>query len=78
MIFHNVNCASSYVIYFMECILCNKQYVGKAETTFNTRLNNHRKGQRNNGLQTFSKIKPQFQQPRNIYHYRSVNEHFQI
>ena len=27
----------------MECILCNKQYVGKAEKTFNIRLNNHRK-----------------------------------
>ena len=34
-IFHNVNCASSYVIYLMECILCDKQYVGKAETSFN-------------------------------------------
>ena len=27
----------------MECTLCNKQYVGKAETVFNIRLNNHRK-----------------------------------
>ena len=27
----------------MECILCNKQYVGKAETSFNITLNNHRK-----------------------------------
>ena len=27
----------------MECILCNKQYVGKATTAFNIRLNNHRK-----------------------------------
>ena len=27
----------------MECILCNKQYVGKAEPSFNIRLNNHRK-----------------------------------
>ena len=27
----------------MECILCNKQYVGKAETSFNIRLNNHKK-----------------------------------
>ena len=34
-------CASSYVIYLMQCILCNKQYVGKAETSFNIRLNNH-------------------------------------
>ena len=41
--FHNVNCACTYVIYLMECILCNKQYVGKAETSFNIRLNNYRK-----------------------------------
>ena len=27
----------------MECILCNKQYVGKTETSFNIRLNNHGK-----------------------------------
>ena len=27
----------------MECTLCNKQYVEKAETVFNIRLNNHRK-----------------------------------
>ena len=27
----------------MECTLCNKQYIGKAETLFNIRLNNHRK-----------------------------------
>ena len=25
----------------MECILCYKQHVGKAETNFNIRLNNH-------------------------------------
>ena len=42
-LFHNVNRVSSYVIYLMECILCGKQYVGKAETSFNIRLNNHRK-----------------------------------
>ena len=27
----------------MECILCKIQHVGKAETTFNLRLNNHTK-----------------------------------
>ena len=31
------------MIYLMECALCKVQYVGKAETTFNIRLNNHRK-----------------------------------
>ena len=28
----------------MEFVLCNKQYTGKYETTFNLRINNHRKG----------------------------------
>ena len=28
---------------YYECILCNLQYVGKSETSFNIRLNNHRK-----------------------------------
>ena len=37
-IFHNVNCTSSYVVYLMEYFLCNKQYVGKAEISFNIRL----------------------------------------
>ena len=27
----------------MECMLCEVQYVGKSETAFNIRLNNHRK-----------------------------------
>ena len=27
----------------MECALCKVQYAGKAQTTFNIRLNNHRK-----------------------------------
>ena len=31
----------------MECTLCNKQYVGKAETTLNIRLNSHRKDTKN-------------------------------
>ena len=42
-IYHQVNCENEYVIYLMECTLCNKQDVGKAETAFNIRLNNHRK-----------------------------------
>lgn len=40
-IFHNVNCTRSYVIHLMVCIFCDKQYVRKAETRFNLRLNNH-------------------------------------
>ena len=35
------------MIYLMECILFNKQYVGKAETSFNVKLNNHQKDVKN-------------------------------
>ena len=42
-IFHHVNCLSKYVIYLMQRMLCNKQYVGKAETSFDITLSNHRK-----------------------------------
>ena len=42
-IFFNLNCRSEYVFYLMECILYKMQYVGKAGTAFNLRLNNHRK-----------------------------------
>ena len=42
-IYHNLNCKSKYVIYLLECTKCKIQYVGKAETEFNIRLNNHRK-----------------------------------
>ena len=31
----------------MECELCNKQFVGKAENAFNIRLNNHKKDTEN-------------------------------
>ena len=42
-IFRKLNCKSSFVIYLMECTLCKIHYVGKAETPFNIRPNNHRK-----------------------------------
>ena len=42
-IFHKLNCKSKFIIYLMECTLCKVQYVGKAETAFNIRLNKHRK-----------------------------------
>ena len=32
----------------MECTLCHIQYIGKSETQFNLRLNNHRKDLRLN------------------------------
>ena len=42
-----VNCKSSFVIYLLECYICNIQYVGKSETPFNIRLHNHRKDVKN-------------------------------
>ena len=42
-IYHGVNCKSSFVIYLLECYICNIQYDSKSETPFNIRLNNHRK-----------------------------------
>ena len=41
-LFHTVNCQSTFVIYIIECRICRLQYVGKSETTFNMRLDNHR------------------------------------
>ena len=41
-IFHTVYCQSTFVIYIIECRICRLQYVGKSETAFNLRLNNHR------------------------------------
>ena len=37
-----MNCQSTFVIYIIECRICRLQYVGKSETAFNLRLNNHR------------------------------------
>ena len=42
-VFHKLTCKSHYLIYLIECIVCKIQYVGKSETPFNLRLNNHRK-----------------------------------
>ena len=41
-IFHTVNCQSTRVIFIIECKICKLQYLGKSETGFNLRLNNHR------------------------------------
>ena len=38
-IFHQVNSKSDFVIYLLERKECHMQYVGKAETDFNLRLN---------------------------------------
>ena len=44
---HNLNYKSSRVIYLIDCQKCGAQYVGKSETPFNIRLNNHRKDVQN-------------------------------
>ena len=46
-IYHRVNCKCSFVIYLLECYIFNIQYVGKSETSFNIRHNNHRKDVKN-------------------------------
>ena len=43
IIFHRLNCKSKHLIYLLECRKCKLQYIGKCETAFNLRLNNHRK-----------------------------------
>ena len=45
--FYQVNCNSSFVIYLLECYICNIQYVDKSETPFNIWINNHRKDAKN-------------------------------
>ena len=42
-IYHNLNCKNKYIIYLLQCNKRKIQYVRKAETEFNIRLNNHRK-----------------------------------
>ena len=42
-IFHNLTSKSENLIYLLQCRICQLQYVGKSETPFNIRLNNHRK-----------------------------------
>ena len=46
-IFHQLNCKSSHLIYLLECRICQLQVVGKSETSFNIRLNDHRKNIKN-------------------------------
>ena len=50
----------------MECTLCKKQYVGKAETAFNIRLNNHRNDIKNAYPKTILACK----------HFREKNHNF--
>ena len=42
-IYNSSKCNCKYVVYLLECTKCKIQYVGKAKTDFNIRLNKHRK-----------------------------------
>ena len=42
-VYHTIRYKSQWIIYLLECILCNFQYVGKSKICFNIRLNNYRK-----------------------------------
>ena len=46
-IYYTIKCKSQQIIDLLECILCNIQYVGKSETSFNIRLKNHWKDMSN-------------------------------
>ena len=47
IIFHQLNCKGSHLIYLLQCRICQLQYIGKGETSFNIRLYNHRKDSKN-------------------------------
>ena len=42
-IYLRVNYKGGFVIYLLECYICNFQYIGKSETPFNIRLHKYRK-----------------------------------
>ena len=43
LMFHQLNCKSSYIRYLLEYLQRQLQYIGKSETQFNIRFNSHRK-----------------------------------
>ena len=49
-IFHNLTCKNENLIYLLKCRICQLEYVGKSETPFNIRLNNHRKDAKSQAL----------------------------
>ena len=61
-IFHKLNCKSSFVSYLMECTLYKIQYLGKADTPFNIRLNNHIKNANGNNPKAIP-VSIHFKQP---------------
>ena len=65
-IFHKLTCNSENLIYLLQCSICQLQYVGKSETPFNIRLNNHTKDAKSQAsilaCKHFSKQNHSFQQ----------------
>ena len=55
-IFHQLNCKYSQLIYLLQSWICQLQYVSENETSFNIRLNDHRKDSKNTSLILASKI----------------------
>ena len=45
-IIRKLNCKSKFTIYLMECTSSKVQHVGKAETAFNIKLNNHKENEK--------------------------------
>ena len=78
-IYHRVDCKSSFVIYLLECYICNIQYVGKSETPFNIRLNNHRKDVKNRNAipacRRFNRHVHDFNNHGNYHYHRTTKKH---
>ena len=51
--------------YLLKCLLCEIQYVGKSETLFDIRLNNHRKDIKNPNT---SEVFPHFNNLNHVFH----------
>ena len=60
-IFHQLNCKSSHLIYLLQCRITQQQYVSKTETSFNIRLNNHRKDSKHLACKYFQNSNHNFQ-----------------
>ena len=60
-IFHQLNCKSSHLIYLLQCQISQLQYVSKSETSFNIRLNNHRKDSKHLACKHFQNSNHNFQ-----------------
>ena len=76
-IYHKVNWKSSFIIYLLECYICNIHYIGKSDTPFNIRINNCGKDIKNPNLipacKHFNRHGHDFNNK--IHHHRTTNKH---